>query len=78
VTRGKGFEQELQQLQEVVAELEAGELSLDDALKRFEQGVKHASRCRSLLQQAETRVELLLKERSGAFALEPLDADKDQ
>lgn len=78
MTKTKGFEQELQQLQAVVTELEEGELSLDDALRRFEQGVQHASRCRNLLQQAESRVELLLKDRSGAFVTEPLDAeDKD-
>ena len=77
MSKTKGFEQELQQLQAVVADLEEGELSLDDALRRFEQGVKHAARCRSLLQQAEARVELLLKDRSGAFVLEPLDAGKD-
>jgi exodeoxyribonuclease VII small subunit len=64
------FETALHKLEEVVKRLEGGELSLDDSLKAFEEGVKHAAFCARKLNEAEKRVELLLKQKDGLFVRE--------
>jgi exodeoxyribonuclease VII small subunit len=64
------FETSLHKLEEVVKKLESGELSLDDSLKAFEEGVKHAAFCARKLNEADKRVELLLKQKDGAFVRE--------
>ena len=61
------FETSLKRLEEVVKKLEGGELSLEDSLKAFEEGVKHAGFCARKLDEAEKRVELLLKQKDGSF-----------
>lgn len=71
------FEQSLKTLEDAVARLEKGQLPLDEALACFESGVKGAARCRELLRDVETRVEVLLKDSAGALRVEPLDADDD-
>jgi exodeoxyribonuclease VII small subunit len=70
------FEQNLAQLERSVEELEAGSLSLDQALSRFEAGVKHAARCQELLKKAENKVELLLKGKDGAAVFEAFATDE--
>ena len=53
------FEQSLEELEKIVAELESGKLGLSDALARYEQGVKHLRGCQELLERAERKIELL-------------------
>lgn len=53
------FEESLDELEKVVAELESGKLGLSDALARYEHGVKHLKSCQKLLQRAERRIEIL-------------------
>lgn len=53
------FEEALRQLEGIVRQLEEGELGLDEALARYEDGVKLLRRCHQLLEQAERRIELL-------------------
>lgn len=67
------FEGALKALEEVVERLESGELSLEESLQYFEQGVQNAARCRKLLQEVETKVELLLKGQDGALTVEPFE-----
>lgn len=55
------FEEALRRLEEIVAELDGGELSLDDSLKRFEEGMALKQRCMELLAQAEARVEQVVE-----------------
>jgi len=69
------FETSLKKLEEIVHRLEGGSLSLEDSLKAFEEGVKHASFCAKKLDEAERRVEVLLKQKDGSFKREPFDAD---
>ena len=64
------FETALKKLEEVVKKLEGGELSLDESLKAFEEGVKLAGFCSGKLNEAEKRVELLLKQKDGTFVRE--------
>lgn len=56
------FEECLQRLEVVVREMERGELSLEDSLKLFEEGVTLSGSCRRDLEEAEKRVDILLKE----------------
>ena len=53
------FEESLDELEKIVAELESGKLGLSDALARYEQGVKHLKACQQLLERAERKIELL-------------------
>ena len=69
------FETSLQKLEEVVRRLEGGSLSLEDSLKAFEEGVKHSSFCAKKLDEAERRVEVLLKRKDGTFTREPFEAE---
>lgn len=55
------FETALKRLEEIVKKLENGELSLDSALELFEEGIRLSRFCHGKLEQAEQRVELLLK-----------------
>jgi len=55
------FEQSLAQLEALVSQLESGELPLDQALERFEQGVRLTRECQSALSTAQQKVQLLLQ-----------------
>ena len=70
--RTQGFETSLAALEQIVAQLEAGDLPLERALELFEEGVGLARRCKSQLEEAEQKVELLLRER-GEIKAVPLD-----
>jgi exodeoxyribonuclease VII small subunit len=56
------FEQQLSNLEALVESLESGDLSLEDSLKSFEQGIKVARECQAALKQAEQKVELLMRQ----------------
>ena len=70
------FESSLKKLEEIVRRLEGGSLSLEDSLKAFEEGVKHSSFCAQKLDEAEHRVEVLLKRKDGTFTREPFEAEE--
>jgi exodeoxyribonuclease VII small subunit len=56
------FEAALEQLEELVASMEDGELSLEDSLKAFEKGIKLTRECQTALKNAEQKVQVLLDE----------------
>ena len=56
------FEQQLKNLEALVESLESGDLSLEDSLKSFEQGIKVARECQTALKQAEQKVEVLMRQ----------------
>ena len=62
------FETALRKLEDVVKRLESGDLSLDDSLKAFEEGVRQASFCARKLNEAERRVEMLIRQKDGSLA----------
>lgn len=70
------FEQSLAELQALVERLESGELSLEDSLGAFEQGVKLTRDCQQALTQAEQKVQLLLNQ-NGETATVPFDEPTD-
>ncbi len=55
----KNFEGSLKKLEDVVQSLESGELSLDDSIKRFEEGIKLYKGCKDLLSEAEKKISVL-------------------
>jgi len=61
----KTFEDSMAQLEEIVKELESGQLPLEKALKKFEQGMKHSAFCFERLDETEKRVKVLLKDNQG-------------
>ncbi|MDR9469076.1 exodeoxyribonuclease VII small subunit [Marinospirillum sp.] len=65
------FEQQLKQLEELVTKMESGDLSLEDSLQAFEQGVTLTRNCQKLLTEAEQRVSRL-QESQGQVGFEPL------
>jgi len=73
-TQRKGdFEKSLARLEEVVKRLESPDLSLDEAMKLFEEGVKLSRECQKQLEEAEGRVEILLKKADGKISAEPFE-----
>ena len=74
------FETALEDLEQVVEQLESGDLALEDSLAAFEKGVGLAKFCNQKLNDVEKRVELLLKDREGKLQLQAfadLAQDKD-
>lgn len=69
------FESSLQELEKIVRRLEAGDSSLEDSLKLFENGVRLSRECQERLNQAERRIEVLLKDEAGNPALQPIEQD---
>ncbi len=71
----KTFESSLAELEKIVAELENGELPLEESLKLFETGVKLSRDCRERLSDAERRIEVLMKDGDGKLSLSELSPD---
>ena len=67
------LEKTLADLELLVEELESGTLSLDDAMKKFEEGVKLTRMCQKTLKEAEQKVELLLQNSDGEDESIPFD-----
>ena len=71
------FERSLARLEEVVRRLESPQLSLDEAMKLFEEGVALSRECHNQLVVAEGRVEILLKKADGKLTAEPFDPERE-
>jgi len=71
------FEKSLARLEEVVRRLENANLTLDDAMKLFEEGVSLTRDCQKQLEEAEGRVEILLKKADGKIIAVPFDPEKE-
>jgi exodeoxyribonuclease VII small subunit len=82
---GPSFEAALKQLEEIVGRLEKGELALEESLTLYEEGVRLSRLCHAKLEEAEGRIELLIKNARGEVATdqrgqpkaEPLPRDDD-
>jgi len=59
------FEAALQQLEEIVQRLEKGELPLEESLKLYEEGIRLSRLCHAKLEEAEGRIEMLMKDARG-------------
>jgi exodeoxyribonuclease VII small subunit len=69
------FEHSLARLEEVVRRLESPQLSLDEAMKLFEEGVALSRECQKQLEEAEGKVEILLKKADGKLVAEPFEPE---
>ncbi len=71
--KNKDFESSLKKLEEIVTELEAGDLPLEKSIKAFEDGIKLTRHCQKLLTEAELKIEKLVDSDDGSFDLESFD-----
>ena len=71
--KNKDFESSLKKLEEIVTELESGDLSLEKSIKAFEDGIKLTRHCQKLLTEAELKIEKLVDSDDGSFDLESFD-----
>ncbi len=71
------FERSLARLEEVVRKLESPQLSLDEAMRLFEEGVGLSQDCQKQLEEAEGRVEILLKKADGKLVAEPFEPEPE-
>jgi len=70
------LEKSLAELEELVEELESGDLPLEKAMKKFEEGIKLTPGCQTALKEAEQKVEILLKS-AGGEDLQEFEVDTD-
>jgi exodeoxyribonuclease VII small subunit len=69
------FEDAINRLEGIVEELESGELSLEESLSAFEEGIKLSKICAKLLNEAERKVEILMKGEDGQLIAKPFSED---
>ncbi|NQT32559.1 MAG: exodeoxyribonuclease VII small subunit [Candidatus Omnitrophica bacterium] len=69
------FEKALEKLEKTIEELEEGGLSLDNSLKKYEEGIKLARLCQENLDKAKKKIETLMKKDSGKFEQKPFEEE---
>ena len=74
--QGETFEAALKQLEEIVQRLERGELPLEESLKLYEDGIRLSRLCHAKLEEAEGKIELLMKDAKGDLVLDDQGAPK--
>ncbi len=67
------FEDALTKLEKIVSKLEDGEIPLEESLKLFEEGIRLSRLCNQKLDEAEKKVEILLKDKDGSHKAYPFD-----
>ena len=77
-TAPKTFEEALQELEQILAEIESGEMGLEDSLVKYERGNFLIQHCRLVLTSAEKQIELLSKAPDGSLQREPLATPASQ
>ena len=70
------FEESLKKLEAIVGQLERGDLPLEDSVKLFEEGMQLSAECKKQLEEAEGKVEILIKQRDGSMKREAFAALK--
>lgn len=72
----KTFEEAMKELEQVVAKLESGDVTLDESLKLFEKGIKLSGSCQKKLDEAERRVKILTAGSDGEMTEENFEAEE--
>jgi exodeoxyribonuclease VII small subunit len=72
-----GFEEHLTQLETVVERLERGDLTLDESVRLFEEGMKLSQACKAELEQAEGRVQVLVEGKGGKMQVAEMETDDE-
>jgi len=75
MAKKKTFEAALEELEKIVKEMETGDLCLEDAVKKYETGMKQSKYCLDLLDKTEKKIFLLTKDRDGNVKEEPFGND---
>jgi exodeoxyribonuclease VII small subunit len=70
------FEETLKKLEKIVEDLEKGDLSLDEALKKYQEGIELSRLCAQRLDSAKKKIDVLAKNKKGEFELKPFDESK--
>jgi exodeoxyribonuclease VII small subunit len=74
----KKFEEAMERLEQIVEGLESGNLSLEESLKIFEEGMNLVNFCSKKLEEAEQKVTILIKESEGKYSQQPFEADEKE
>ncbi|MSR78282.1 MAG: exodeoxyribonuclease VII small subunit [Candidatus Omnitrophica bacterium] len=72
------FEKAMDQLSRIVEELESGEVSLEDAIKKYEEGVRLSKACQDQLAKAEKKIEVLSKSLDGSLSRTPFEESESR
>ncbi len=72
--KGFHFEDSLEKLEKLVADMEEGDFSLEQSLKAFEEGIRLTRECQEALKKAEQKIQLLV-EKNGQLEAEPFDPE---
>jgi len=67
------FEEAFKRLEDIVTKLESGDLSLEESMTLFEEGITLTKTCKTRLEAAEQKIQLLLKDSDGNLILEDID-----
>ncbi len=70
------FEDSIRKLESIVEQMEKGDLSLEDSLKLFEEGIALSATCKQELDSAEGKVQMLIKQRDGSLKEVPFPPAK--
>ena len=73
-----GFEKHLTQLETVVERLEKGDLTLDESVRLFEEGMKLSQACKEELEQAEGRIQVLVEAKGGKMQVAEMEVEEDE
>ena len=73
-----GFEEDLKRLEDIVKTLEKGEVSLEESLNLFEEGIKLSKKLKTFLQDAERKVRILVESGEGIFSEEPFSLGDEE
>ncbi len=73
MTKKKSFETALKELEEIVRQMESGDLSLEDSVKKYETGMKTSKFCLDLLDKTEKKITLLTRDPDGRIKEEPFE-----
>ncbi|MFO7667276.1 MAG: exodeoxyribonuclease VII small subunit [Desulfobacterales bacterium] len=71
------FENAMKQLENIVHDLESGNLSLEDSIKKFEEGIKLSNYCSAKLDETEKRITILMKDQNGIIIEKPFTPEKE-
>ena len=71
------FEENMEKLEKIVADLEKGDLDLDESVKKFEQGINISKKCDEILKNAEKKITILINDGKDNFSEEEFNTNKE-
>lgn len=73
--KNKNFEEMIENLEQIAKDLESGKLSLDESVEKFEKGIEISKECSKILENAEKKISILLKDSNGEIIEDNFDAE---